>query len=178
VGAVIAARSCLPILVAILEYACLNREFPNPKSCTALFAVLFFAAAYVHTDSNLRMDDMDGVAWLALWFLLVAFQMTYGKILSDGAELSPHDRVFWTNALSLPVTLCVSLFTGELTGISVTGNHKGFRGDLKSPNTAWWLFASCIVGLGISYTGWMLKAAVSATLFTLIGVVNKMLPSC
>lgn len=177
-GAVIAARSCLPLLVALLEYAFMNRHFPSPKSCAALLAVLLFAAAYVRTDSSLGVDDLSGVAWLALWFLLLAFQMTYGKILSDGAELSPHDRVFWTNALSLPFTLSVSLATGELTGSAGRGSRAGFGGrndPLISSAAAWWLFASCIVGLGISYSGWMLKAAVSATLFTLVGVVNKML---
>ena len=33
---------------------------------------------------------------------------------------------------------------------------------------------SCIIGVGISYTGWRLKDLVSATTFTLVGVLNKM----
>lgn len=176
-GAVIAARSCLPLLVALLEYWFMGRQFPSPKSCAALCAVLLFAGVYVTTDSSLSLDDTAGLAWLALWFLLLAFQMTYGKLLSDGAELSPHDRVFWTNALSLPFTLSVSLATGELGGGGVrrgNGIVGSTGGVLFTPSASWWLFASCLVGLGISYSGWMLKAAVSATLFTLVGVVNKM----
>lgn len=33
---------------------------------------------------------------------------------------------------------------------------------------------SCVIGVGISYTGWRLKDLVSATTFTLVGVLNKM----
>jgi hypothetical protein len=177
VGAVIAARSCLPLLVALLEYWCMGRQFPSPKSCAALCCVLLFAGVYVTTDTSLSLDDTAGLAWLTLWFLLLAFQMTYGKLLSDGAELSPHDRVFWTNALSLPFTLSVSLATGELGGGGLrrgNGIVGSSGGVLFTSAASWWLFASCLVGLGISYSGWMLKAAVSATLFTLVGVVNKM----
>ena len=175
-GAVIAARSCLPLLVALLEYWFMGRQFPSPKSCAALCCVLLFAGVYVTTDSSLSLDDTTGLAWLALWFCLLAFQMTYGKVLSDGAELSPHDRVFWTNALSLPFTLTVSLATGELGGggFKRSSSLGGSSTVLFTPAASWWLFASCLVGLGISYSGWMLKAAVSATLFTLVGVVNKM----
>ncbi len=37
-----------------------------------------------------------------------------------------------------------------------------------------WLLLSCVIGVGISYTGWRLKDLVSATTFTLVGVLNKM----
>jgi hypothetical protein len=33
---------------------------------------------------------------------------------------------------------------------------------------------SCVIGVGISYTGWRLKDLVTATTFTLVGVLNKM----
>ncbi|CAM9739718.1 unnamed protein product, partial [Phaeothamnion confervicola] len=33
----------------------------------------------------------------------------------------------------------------------------------------------CVVGTGISYAGWWCRAQVSATTFTLVGVVNKLL---
>jgi hypothetical protein len=43
-----------------------------------------------------------------------------------------------------------------------------------SPSGIRWLLLSCIIGVGISYTGWRLKDLVTATTFTLVGVLNKM----
>lgn len=37
-----------------------------------------------------------------------------------------------------------------------------------------WLLLSCVVGLGISYTGWKLRELITATTYTLVGVLNKM----
>ena len=37
-----------------------------------------------------------------------------------------------------------------------------------------WLFASCVMGVGISYSGWRTRSVVTATTFTLVGVLNKM----
>ena len=43
-----------------------------------------------------------------------------------------------------------------------------------SPSGTRWLLLSCLIGVGISYTGWRLKDLVTATTFTLVGVLNKM----
>ena len=37
-----------------------------------------------------------------------------------------------------------------------------------------WLAASCIMGVGISYSGWRARSVITATTFTLVGVLNKM----
>ena len=43
-----------------------------------------------------------------------------------------------------------------------------------APEGARWLLLSCCIGVGISYSGWRLKDLVTATTFTLVGVLNKM----
>lgn len=38
-----------------------------------------------------------------------------------------------------------------------------------------WLLLSCLVGTGISYAGWWCRTCLSATAYTVVGVVNKAL---
>ncbi len=48
------------------------------------------------------------------------------------------------------------------------------RRVVVTPAASRWLLLSCVIGVGISYTGWRLKDLVTATTFTLVGVINKM----
>jgi hypothetical protein len=41
------------------------------------------------------------------------------------------------------------------------------------PSGLAFLAASCILGVGISYTGWRTRSIITATTFTLVGVLNK-----
>ncbi len=113
------------------------------------------------------VHDVSGWVWLLVWWLLLAFQMAYGKHLTDAtaAELSQHERVFWTNALGFPPTVCLFLLMGEA---------EAARRAAPTAPALFWLALSWTLGIGISYTGWRLKEQVSATTFTLVGVVNKM----
>ena len=146
--------------------------------------MLFAAYVYVRTDTTLGVEGSAGAAWLLFWWCLLAFQMTYGKHLTVAVEMSESERVFYNNVLSLPPTAALCFVMGEhrdlsrcgvsfalalnqnsnTTPISVELSHSGIR----------WLLLSCVIGVGISYTGWRLKDLVTATTFTLVGVLNKM----
>lgn len=95
--------------------------------------------------------------------------MLYGKHIATHyqptAELSESERVLYTNALSLPPTVVLCLVMGE--------RERAVAVRL-TPTSAAWLLCSCLIGVGISYTGWRLKDLVTATTFTLVGVLNKM----
>ena len=60
--------------------------------------------------------------------------------------------------------------------------YNSFLGDMASEDVSRitsvsgsLLLLGCIVGTGIGYTGWWCRDKVSATSFTLIGVINKCL---
>ena len=36
------------------------------------------------------------------------------------------------------------------------------------------MLLSCVVGVAISYSGWKCRSVITATTFTLVGVINKM----
>ena len=81
---------------------------------TALAGVLLSASAYVTTDSTLRLGaGSAGALWLFAWWASLAFQMAYGKHLTQAVDMGESDRVFWTNVLGLPPTAVLCVLMGE-----------------------------------------------------------------
>ena len=97
--------------------------------------------------------------------MLLALQMTYGKWMTEQIEMTQWERVFYTNAFAIPPTVLLFFATGENASLNET-----YVGD----NAALWLVASCAMGVGISYSGWKTRTVITATTFTLVGVLNKM----
>mmetsp|Transcript_12794 Transcript_12794/g.30875 ORF Transcript_12794/g.30875 Transcript_12794/m.30875 type:complete len:316 (-) Transcript_12794:203-1150(-) len=165
VGAVIAARSCLPVIVCIIEWGFLGRSLPGPRSVLSLTGVVGFAAMYIKFDTGVAVKGVEGYVWLFVWWLLLALQMTYGKWMTEKIEMTQWERVFYTNAFAIPPTIVLFFATGENAKVS----------DLVMGDSAWfWLAASCAMGVGISYSGWRSRSVITATTFTLVGVLNKM----
>jgi hypothetical protein len=91
----------------LINFAYLN------SSGAALAGVLLAAAAYVSTDTALAVRAASGLLWLLIWWCLLAFQMAYGKHLTEAVEMTESERVFYTNALSIPPTAALCLLMGE-----------------------------------------------------------------
>ena len=165
VGAVIAARSCLPVIVCIIEWAFMGRSLPSARSTLSLAGVVGFAGLYIRFDSGVDVNGTVGYVWLFIWWMLLALQMTYGKWMTEKIEMTQWERVFYTNAFAIPPTILLFFVTGEFSAV----------GDAEMGDGAWfWLIASCIMGVGISYSGWRTRSVITATTFTLVGVLNKM----
>ena len=105
VGAVIAARSCLPVIVCLIEWAFMGRALPGARSCLSLAGVVAFAGLYIRNDSAVDVEGLEGYAWLLTWWLLLALQMTYGKWMTEKIEMTQWERVFYTNAFAIPPTI-------------------------------------------------------------------------
>jgi len=97
--------------------------------------------------------------------MLLAAQMTYGKWMTEKIEMTQWERVFYTNAFAVPPTALIFLSTGE---------YSQARDVVLGENATLWLLASCAMGVGISYCGWKVRTVITATTFTLVGVLNKM----
>lgn len=163
VGAVIAARCCLPLIVCVIEWAFMGRMFPNTRSIASLIGVVLSASFYITNDTGVSVDGGAGMFWLLTWWLLLAAQMTYGKHLTDNIQMTQWERVFYTNALAIPPTIVLYFVTGENTMEMKDGDGAFF-----------YLVLSCVVGVAISYSGWKCRSVITATTFTLVGVLNKM----
>jgi drug/metabolite transporter (DMT)-like permease len=75
-----------------------------------------------------------------------------------------YTHSYYNNVISIPLTAALGFAFGEFDNL----------GSLEWDNTQIGsLIASCVVGVGISYAGFNLRKLVTATSFTVIGVLCK-----
>lgn len=167
VETVIVFRSALPLLVSLLEVAFLGRELPSRRSTVALALLAAGAAAYMYTDKDWRAGG-QAYGWALAYFCVLSIEMCWGKHI-----VGPHlglksmwGPVLYTNTLSVPLMLGVAITTGEPPRLA----------EVTWPaSTTLLLLLSCVLGLAISYFGFVARRAVTATCFTVVGVLNKLL---
>ena len=105
--------------------------------------------------------------WVAVWFTLLIFQLTFGKTLVTGLGLrSIWSSVLFTNALAIPPTTLLGTLGGDFAQL---------RDIVWTLPALVWVMVSCVAGVGISWTGFKCQQVVTATAYTVIGVMNKLL---
>uniref|UniRef100_A0A7S2QIU6 Sugar phosphate transporter domain-containing protein n=1 Tax=Zooxanthella nutricula TaxID=1333877 RepID=A0A7S2QIU6_9DINO len=168
VETVIVFRACSPLLVSILDWFFLGRELPNLRSLAALLGVVGGAIGYVCADSDFAVKGIRAYFWVTVNLLGIVFEMTYGKRLISKVKFeSPvWGAVLYTNALALLPMLCTAALSGELARVPAL--------EVSPLGTAW-VAVSCVIGVGISWSGWNCRSKISATAYTLLGVVCKFL---
>jgi len=165
VGTVIIGRSCLPMVVYAGERLQGKTASLTWRSCCSLGGVLAFATLYAFDAKGVRLT-LVGLLWVIFWLFLVAVQMIYGKWLVGAVNVSHVERVFYTNFCGLPLfaPLASSEAFAFYDAVKLGGPYQ--------------IICSCLTGVTIGYTSWRLRALISATSFSLIGVLNKMLTVC
>uniref|UniRef100_A0A7S1Q2Q0 Sugar phosphate transporter domain-containing protein n=1 Tax=Alexandrium catenella TaxID=2925 RepID=A0A7S1Q2Q0_ALECA len=159
---VIVARSCSPLSVCILEHLLLSRDLPSARGVVSLVAIAAGAFIYVLADKGFRVE---GYAWLGMYYLFIVVEMVFVKYVVDNVTMSTWTRVYYNNTLSLPLVLISSAVLG----------FGRFLATEWTPLRLSVLLLSCWVGLAISYAGFNLRKLVSATSFTVVGVVCKLI---
>lgn len=166
-------RSSTPLLIAILDWQCLGRELPNRRSLLSLAFITLGAAGYVLTDKGFRVD---AYMWVGVWFVVFAIDVVYIKYIVDTVPMTSWGRVYYQNLIALvPLTL-IGISTGELQDViagDLIDSSNDLRFALSSASVAA-LLASCVCGVGMSYSGFRLRKEVSATTFTVIGILCKL----
>ena len=167
VETVIVFRACTPVVVSLTDYLFHGRALPSPRSAAAMTLVVLGAVAFVAQDRDFEVQGLAAYKWVLVWFWLLVFQLTYGKHLVTGLGLrSIWSPVLYTNSLAVGPTLLLGFVSGEaakLTHVELT--TQGI----------FWLLASCAIGTGISWAGFKCQSVITATAYTVVGVVNKML---
>eukprot|EP00931_Biecheleriopsis_adriatica_P025502 TRINITY_DN15635_c0_g1_i2.p1 TRINITY_DN15635_c0_g1~~TRINITY_DN15635_c0_g1_i2.p1 ORF type:complete len:267 (+),score=33.65 TRINITY_DN15635_c0_g1_i2:342-1142(+) len=161
VETVIVARSCSPIAVSVLEHFALSKPLPSLKGMLALGAIAGGAVLYVITDAGFKVK---GYVWLAAYFVFIVIEMVFVKFVVETVPMSTWTRVYYNNTLSIPMVIVASQLMG----------FGAFMQVEWSVGHAAVVALSCIVGIAISYAGFNLRKLVSATSFTVIGVMCKL----
>jgi len=131
---------------------------------TNLFAGVFVGVlAYTWNDDHFTLA---GYTWLGIWFVISVGEIVWIKKVIHFVEMTNWERSFYQNAMAVPLMIALALCSGE-TSVASTSvlDHRAW------PPIA----ASCLAGVGLSYFSFALCEAVSATTFTVIGNVCKVL---
>jgi drug/metabolite transporter (DMT)-like permease len=172
VETVIVFRALAPCIVALLDAIFLGREFPSTRSWAALGTIFLGALGYASFDPKFKTQGMNAYLWPTAYLAAISFEMAYGKIIIRSVDLKTKSGpVLYTNLLGWPPMLVFAKLGGEYDRFWTEVWLK--EGSKFPPASIALLLFGCVIGTGIGYSSWWCRDKVSATSFTLIGVMNK-----
>ncbi|XP_050219354.1 GDP-mannose transporter GONST3-like [Mercurialis annua] len=162
-------RSVVPIFVAIGETFFLHQPWPALKTWLSLTTIFGGSVLYVLTDYQFTVT---AYSWALAYLVSMTVDFVYIKHVVMTIGLNTWGLVLYNNLEALLLFPMELLIMGELKKIK----HE------FSDESDWYSFGvllpvglSCLFGLSISFFGFSCRRAISATGFTVLGVVNKLL---
>ncbi|KDP32343.1 hypothetical protein JCGZ_13268 [Jatropha curcas] len=163
-------RSLTPLLVAIADIVFRKQPVPSKLTFLSLFVILGGAVGYVATDSAFTLT---AYSWAFAYLVTITSEMVYIKHIVSSIGLNTWGLVFYNNLLSLMIAPVFWILTGEYNEVFAALGSKG--GNWFEFDAFFAVSLSCVFGLAISFFGFAARKAISATAFTVTGVVNKFL---
>ncbi|KAJ0981957.1 hypothetical protein J5N97_010212 [Dioscorea zingiberensis] len=162
-------RSAVPIFVAIGETLYLKQPWPSLHTWFSLATIFGGSVLYVITDYQFTVT---AYSWAAAYLVSMSIDFVYIKHVVMTIGLNTWGLVLYNNLEALMLFPLELLIMGELKKIT----HE------ISDESDWYSFGvilpvalSCLFGLAISFFGFSCRRAISATGFTVLGIVNKLL---
>ena len=162
VDAVICLRLTAPLLLSVLEFVCLGRELPARKSMVGLIGIASSFALYLYYD--LHSLEKLGMIWLMVWYSGTIFESIYVKYVVMSTTLSTWEQTLYQNLLALPILFLVAL-----------ANERTEAAKHVPVTIVVLLVFSCFLGFGMSFFSFYLRKELSATTFTMVGNLCKVL---
>ncbi|CAN1138043.1 GDP-mannose transporter GONST3 [Linum perenne] len=165
-------RSMVPIFVALGETLFLNQPWPSFKTWLSLTTILGGSVIYVISDYHFTIT---AYAWAVAYLISMTVDFVYVKHVVMTIGLNTWGLVLYNNLEAL------LLFPLELL---VMGEFRALNRTISTETTKNWFWSfevllpvglSCVFGLAISFFGLSCRRAISATGYTVLGVVNKLL---
>jgi drug/metabolite transporter (DMT)-like permease len=184
VETVIVFRALVPCIVAFCDALFLGREYPSLQSWFALFLIVLGAYGYASFDERFQSQGIwAAYFWPLCYCLTISFEMIYGKSILKSVDLKTQSGpVLYTNILGLAPMLMFAAMNHEyqkfaqnhLWSISSDDGEQQQRQPITLL-AMFLLILGSMAGTGIGYSSWWCRGKVSATSFSLIGVINKCL---
>ncbi|KXZ48130.1 hypothetical protein GPECTOR_30g226 [Gonium pectorale] len=156
-------RSSTPLVLSLCDYIFLGRALPTARSWASLVLLLAGSAGYVLVDSSFKVH---AYYWLMLWYAFFTFDTVYVKHMCDTVKMTNWSRVYYTNAIALVPLLFALPLTGEHHKLATVAWTPGLLGPV---------ILSCLMGVCMSHSAYLLRDTVSATLFTIVGILCKII---
>jgi drug/metabolite transporter (DMT)-like permease len=160
-------RSSTPLLVALADSLFRGQALPSVSTFGSLLVILAGAVGYVFTDSSFTVT---AYSWAVAYLITICTEMVYIKHMVTDLGLNTWGFVLYNNLLSLMLSPFFWVAMGEYRDIA---NATFLDGQTTISLVA--VSLSCMFGLAISFFGFAARKAISATAFTVTGVVNKLL---
>ncbi|XP_020247126.1 GDP-mannose transporter GONST4 [Asparagus officinalis] len=163
-------RSLTPLLVAIADTTFRKQPCPSKLTFLSLVIILGGAVGYVMDDSGFTLT---AYSWAFAYLITITTEMVYIKHMVTNLGLNTWGFVLYNNLLSLMLAPLFWFVTGEYSDVfAAVGSSSG---DWFEMDALVAVMLSCVFGLFISFFGFAARKAISATAFTVTGVVNKFL---
>ncbi|KAF8378438.1 hypothetical protein HHK36_029777 [Tetracentron sinense] len=162
-------RSAVPIFVAIGEALYLQQDWPSIRTWISLATIFGGSVLYVLTDYQLTLT---AYSWALAYLISMSVDFVYIKHVVMTIGLNTWGLVLYNNLEALLLFPLELLIVGELKKIK----HEIMdESDWYSFGVVLPVGLSCLFGLAISFFGFSCRRAISATGFTVLGIVNKLL---
>ncbi|KAH7665198.1 Multidrug resistance efflux transporter EmrE domain-containing protein [Dioscorea alata] len=162
-------RSAVPIFVAIGETLCLKQPWPSLYTWLSLGTIFGGSVLYVITDYQFTVT---AYSWAAAYLVSMSIDFVYIKHVVMTIGLNTWGLVLYNNLEALMLFPLELLIMGELKKIK---HEISDESDWYSFSVVLPVALSCLFGLAISFFGFSCRRAISATGFTVLGIVNKLL---
>ena len=168
----IAFRSLTPLLVSALDTVVRGEPAPSRRTLCCLCAIALGAASYAHNDARITPA---GYAWGVVYLSIIVTEMVYAKHVTATIQLSTWSLVLYQNTIALLLWPFASLVSGEFQSLRLLVQTPEEDSEpLMTMATLVPLCLSCVLAIGISFSAWGTRSAVSATQFTVLGVACKL----
>jgi GDP-mannose transporter len=151
-------RFSTPLCISIADYIFLGRHLPSARSWLCLVMLLLGAMGYALTDAAYVVR---GYMFCGLWYFIFCMDQIYLKHVTSTVKMESNwGRVLYSNLLaSLPLFF---MALGEQEAI-----------QNASTEALMVVMVTVVLGTAMSYYAWLARSLVSATLFTILGNVCK-----
>lgn len=172
----IVIRSAVPIFVAAGETLFLHQPCPSLKTWLALATIFGGSVVYVVADGE---ASVMAYSWGVAYLVSMSIDLVYIKHVVTNIGLGTWGLVLYNNLEAL------LLFPLELVVMGEWKKLRHWNRDWNNWDWDWdwdWysyevvlaVGLSCLLGLCISFFGFSCRRAISATGFTVMGTVNKL----
>ncbi|XP_057526447.1 GDP-mannose transporter GONST3-like [Amaranthus tricolor] len=161
--------SVVPIFVAIGETFFLHQPWPSVKTWASLATIFGGSVLYVIIDYQFTVM---AYSWALAYLVSMSIDFVYIKHVVMTIGLNTWGLVLYNNLEALLLFPLELFIMGELKKIK---HEIAEESDWYSFGVILPVALSCLFGLSISFFGFSCRQAISATGFTVLGIVNKLL---
>lgn len=156
-------QSSTPLVLSISEYFLMGRELPHGRAVFGMVLPLIACVGYTYYDEGFKIE---AYTWLLVWYAISVIYALYMKFLCDTVHMTNWGRVYYTNGIAGACLLAIFPFCKQEHSVILTFTF--------TPQFHALLALSCVVGVCMSHSGYLVRSTVSATAIVVISVVCKL----